>query len=121
MPTTLGYLPWVVVALAPLLASTWWRAHRAWGLVIVLAIAPLAAVGIDDGRWISLAVCAAVICLTAVEDAPTARLSWGPVASALYLTLWGLPHAPYFAPCPWPSLGAVSEVGRRISELLTSR
>lgn len=112
-PVYWGYLPLLLLALLPLVASKWVRQQRLLVAASVVAIAPLFFVGVDYGRWISMFVIAISICRIALgprqEDEGEASL-WAPLASSLYVVLWGIPYAVVPGSAIWPWAGALREV-----------
>ncbi|CAN5225339.1 hypothetical protein BH09ACT5_BH09ACT5_17070 [soil metagenome] len=103
-PLYLGYLPLLVLALIPAVASAWIRQNRIWAVVIAGAFLPLFVIVTDYGRWIDMVVMALLFCIAASGRALSFSRLWTPLAVVLYVALWGLPHwlpADYDGPWPW--------------------
>ena len=108
-PLYVGYLPFVVLALVPVLVSRWFRSNWMWGVLVIVAVLPLFAVVTDYGRWVHIIVIALTICMTADDPDGVHSSLWNPVVTVIFVSLWGLPH--HLAPdSGWPWLGLVRTV-----------
>jgi hypothetical protein len=92
-PGYLAYLPLAVIATLPVLTSPWLRRYWRWALASVLAVAPLFVIGIDYGRWLHVLVVSLAICMMTGERELTESPQWTPLATLIYCTTLGVPHA----------------------------
>ena len=108
-PLYVGYLPFILLALVPVVVSQWFRRNWAWAALVVLGILPLFAVVTDYGRWTHIIVIALTICMTADNPNGVQARFWNPVVAFLYVSLWGIPH--HLAPDGgWPWLGLIRSI-----------
>ena len=108
-PVYVGYLPFILLALVPVVVSQWFRRNWAWAALVVLGILPLFAVVTDYGRWTHIIVIALTICMTADNPNGVQARFWNPVVAFLYVSLWGIPH--HLAPDGgWPWLGLIRSI-----------
>lgn len=110
VPVHSGYLVMLALAVLPIALSPWLRRYWAWGLAALIGIAPLFVLGIDYGRWIHILVIELAICMIAGNRALIESKLWNPLSVALFVSLWGIPHAaptvPWAAGWPFKGLAA---------------
>lgn len=121
IPPYIGFIPLIVLALLPVVASAWFRRHWRWALLAVVAIAPLYFIVTDYGRWTHVLVLALTFCVTADDPAGGHARFWNPVGSVAYTALWGMPHWMGEAQLGeqwWPSVGLLPTVLDAVNERL---
>lgn len=93
VPVNAAYLLLLPLAALPIAFSPWLRANWRWTAIIAVATAPLFALGIDYGRWVHILFMQIAICMMLAPKPMIRSRQWTALATVLYVTTWGLPHA----------------------------
>lgn len=118
-PLYAGYLPLAILAILPVITTSWFRRNWGWALFIALAFVPLFVIVTDYGRWLNMIVMALLFCIAASPAHDTASRAWTWLSVVLFVTLWGLPHwLPAEYDQPWPWLGLVKVVNSTAIDLV---
>jgi hypothetical protein len=103
LPLYVKYIPLIALSALPIVASRWFSRNWRWALAVVLGMLPLFVIAIDWGRWVHILAVSMAVCIMASRPGDAYSPIWTPLATALYLLLWGIPHVSGDA--AWPRLG----------------
>ena len=93
-PNYLGYLPFLFLALLPILSSKWSKQNKSIIISTLIVISPIFFVAVDYGRWIFIVVMQLTICFIATSNSEDASSNlWSPLSILLFISLWGMPHS----------------------------
>jgi len=117
-PLYAGYIPLIILGLVPVVATRWVRENWRWAVFIAIAFVPLFVIVTDYGRWTNMIVMALLFCIVAGKREDSFSPVWNPLATVLYVSLWGLPHwLPADDDQSWPWLGLVKTLNSSAIDL----
>jgi hypothetical protein len=116
-PLYLGFFLLAPLAFVAVLYAIQKSVNPIWVAIISISFVPLFIVGVDYGRWISMAVISLAFVSSTIKRIPDVKKAWFPYLTIVYLTVWGLPHWLDPNTTQWPWLGLISsviEIGQKL-------
>lgn len=111
LPVYAGFIPLIILALIPAVASRWFRSNWAWAAFIAVGVAPLYVIVTDYGRWTHILAVALMVCITADGPADLHSRIWKPITTLVYIATWGMPHwmgMAQLGTTEWPRVGLLA-------------
>jgi hypothetical protein len=91
-PASFAYLLIGLIALLPLILSSWITQNFLWFYFMVLGVLPLFLIGWDYGRWIFILTMEITICLTLTKNTFSNRFFSSPINTVVYTFAIGTGH-----------------------------
>jgi hypothetical protein len=110
------YLPLLILAILPLVSSSWFTKNWRWAVASLATSAPLYFVALDWGRWIFIFVMSMTILIMTSRTPTIERFSLKFYTVLPFVLLWSLPH---YGADYWP-LGVVEKISSRIIGFLSN-
>jgi hypothetical protein len=116
-PAYFGYLPLLLLAIIPILTTSWFRKNKLWVLLIFSFSLPLYFFGYDYGRWIHMFIVQITILIIFKGIELEKNFVWNSAAVTFFVTLWGIQHSGYIK---WGTNSAFNTFEGVFTNLLSS-